>query len=276
MGRGNLRHYPVLGGYDFGVIRSGGPGLGNLLFPIGRALIGCERYGGQLVYPTLRQFKVGPYLRREPDKRTYGRVLRARTAAEWGAWLLSRTLSRVSEDKAGLHSGPAVVCYEGLRRYFHDLVGYRAMIGHWLDITASSGCFQTAPFDLAVHVRLGDFAVAAEPGGGPSYRLPIDWYSAAIAEARGLVATERRRMVLFTDGDVQSVLRELELPGIEVDTSQNALAAILRMARGRVLVASRSTFSMWGTFLGESAAVWDRRFDLETYFPRRPGLDVMI
>lgn len=271
-----LHHHAVLSRHDFGLVRIGGPGLGNLLFPIGRALVGRELLGGTFVYPTMRQFKIGPYLRRELDKRTYGRVLRGRTVAEWRAWLSARSLPSVGEDTRTVPEGPATVCYEGVRRYFHDLQGHGELMRGWLSANAYPGRAETRPFDIAIHVRLGDFAVRAAAGGNPSIRLPMDWYRSALKEARGLAGTMSPSIVLFTDGEVEAVRRELELAGIGFDVSRDALSAILRLSCARVLVASRSTFSMWGTFLGEGAAVWDGRFDLATFFPRRLGRDVTI
>ena len=38
-----MYHYPLLSSLDFGLIRGPGPGFGNLLFPIGRALEEAKR-----------------------------------------------------------------------------------------------------------------------------------------------------------------------------------------------------------------------------------------
>jgi hypothetical protein len=45
------------------------------------------------------------------------------------------------------------------------------------------------------------------------------------------------------------------------------------MSRARIIVASRSSFAMWGAWLGQAPAIWDREFDIEPFFPLRPGLD---
>lgn len=272
-----LHHLPLLSEPDLGFVRVGGPGLGNLLFPIGRALIGRERWGGTLVYPTMRQFKLGPILRREADKRIYGRVLRARRPAEWRDWFAVRHMTRVGEDAAPPDE-PAVITYTGMRNHFHDLAGHRELIAGWLAANRYGGALPAGPgHDIAVHVRLGDFAAASTASSGdPSIRLPLDWYRHALTEARGLAATASPRVLLFTDGDAGAVAAGLGHSGIEVDRSGDALTAMQHIAQARVLVGSRSTFSMWGTYLGGTAAVWDRSFDLATYFPARPGLDIFV
>jgi hypothetical protein len=274
-----LYHLPVLSAGDFGLIRLVGPGLGNLLFPIGRALIGRARLGGAFVYPTMRQLKIGPFLRGEADNRTYGRVLKGRSAFEWRQWLATRRLPQIGEDVRELPEEPAAIAYYGMRGHFHDLAGHRELIGGWLAANAyrsPGGDGTVAQYDIAIHVRLGDFAATSSTSRNPSIQLPMEWYRVALAEARGLAGAVQPRMTLFTDGDAESVKRCLEVQNIDVDSSPNALMAIQRIAGCKVLVASRSTFSMWGAFLGDTVAVWDRRFDLSTYFPPRPGFDFLV
>ena len=84
-----ILHVPILSRPDIGFIRRTGPGLDNLLFPLARALI-VSRGDGELVFPTMRQFKVGPFLRREDDLRTYGDIFRARIYVEWKNWLTAK------------------------------------------------------------------------------------------------------------------------------------------------------------------------------------------
>ena len=48
-------HLPLLSSPDVGLFRAPGPGLGNLLFPIARAVVGRETLGGRVVIPTMRQ-----------------------------------------------------------------------------------------------------------------------------------------------------------------------------------------------------------------------------
>ena len=64
--------YPNFGDKEyFNIIRVGGPGLGNLLFPYFRAYIYAIRYKGNLIDPIWPTFKLGPILRNELDNRFY-------------------------------------------------------------------------------------------------------------------------------------------------------------------------------------------------------------
>ena len=73
-----MYHYPLLSNLDIGIIRSPGPGFGNLLFPIGRALQEAKIKKEIFVRPTMFNLKVGPFLRKEKDLRLYNNELKKR------------------------------------------------------------------------------------------------------------------------------------------------------------------------------------------------------
>lgn len=268
------RHLPVLSKLDLGLVRSPGPGLGNLLFPIARALIGRERHGGVFVHPTMRQVKIGTLLRRERDPRFYGDVFRGRNAGQWREWLACRFASRTPET--AYRGGPGVVAYSGLGRYFHDLDGYREPVSRWIRGNSVLNGPVAGDYDIGIHVRLGDFGAAREGSSGHSMRQTFDWYRQAYAEARALCGVSSPRTLLFTDEDPARVARELDIPGIEFDPSGNAITAILNLSRARIVIASRSTFSTWAIYLGDAVALWDRDFDLAFQWAPRGQKDVFL
>jgi len=267
-----LFHYPKLSALDLGVVRSPGPGLGNLLFPITRALIGEKTLGGTFVHPTIRQFKVGTYLRAEKDKRTYGDVIRPRSRSEWSTWVQAIRAPKLEEDVRP-SGGRSTICYSGLRRQFHDIWQHGGLIGDWLNRNAMRAEAPPAPYDIALHVRQGDFRPASTSGGGRSIRQPPDWYRRAIEVASEMLQTRGAQIRLFTDGDVRQVASELALEGLTFDESPNALVAIKNMTQARFIVTSRSSFSMWAAFLSGSPAIWDKEMNLGEVFPPRIGLD---
>jgi hypothetical protein len=275
-GCSRLMHFPRLSALDVGFFRSPGPGLGNLLFPISRALIGAKTHGGEFIYPTMRQIKFGTFLRRERDKRTYGNVLRPRNTAEWLAWWHAPWKQQVNEDDytgSVAQGRDTTVIYEGLRRHFHDLGDHRAFISDWLKAVVVPRSGTSAPYDIAVHVRLGDFQQETNTANGRNIRQSTDWYKEAIERAQTVLGERRPRIVIFTDGNGDEVQAELGVQSAEIDTSNNALQAILRLSEARILVTSRSSFSMWGAYLGGMPAIWNRDMDLAAVFPMRDGLD---
>lgn len=266
-------HLPRLSAVDFGFIRSPGAGLGNLLFPIGRALVGQKRHGGTFVYPTMRQLKLGPLLRRERDPRIYGDVLRGRTMADWRDWAKAHLAGRLAETAFDGSQRCVAVTYSGLGRYFHDLASEKSLVAEWLASNMRQAPLR-ADYDIAIHLRLGDFIAGAADRPTYSVRQEGDWYRSALEHARRELGTRSQRIVVFTD-EPATARGELKMPFAEIDESRSAVAAILRMAQARIIVTSRSTFSMWGVFLGNALAIWDRRFDVAKSFPLRPGLDLI-
>ncbi|MGD9669401.1 MAG: hypothetical protein AB7U75_10135 [Hyphomicrobiaceae bacterium] len=265
---------PRLSGFDLGIIRSPGPGLGNLLFPIARALIGRERYGGELVYPTMRQVKFGTILRRERDLRTYGRVLRPRTARDWRLWVQWRTMTAVHEAAYMDGCENVAVIYEGLGRQFHDLAGHSQYVGQWLRATRWSDSPLAQAYDIGLHIRLGDFTPGKSNAPTHNVRQEIEWYRSALDLAKSLMSTTRPRVRLFTDGDAAELARQIGIGDLDIDTSVNALTAMLNLSQAATIITSRSSFSMWGVYLGNARAIWDRRFDIERTFPWRQGIDM--
>lgn len=270
-----LFHRPVLSRIDLGLIRSAGPGLGNLLFPIARAILGAERLGGVMVHPTLRQAKLGPILRGEPDKRLYGDVLRHRSLRDMAVWLRAGLVAQIDEgEEATAPAGDVAVRYAGMARYFHDLAGGEATVRRWIETHARQrGAVQT-DYDIAVHVRLGDFASAG--GSTANTRLTLDWYADAIDLARRTLGGAAPTIMLFTDGAAAELAPLQARFAMMPDPGRNALTSIRNISRARILIASRSTFSMWGAYLGDVPAIWDATFDHTPFLPDRGGLDLVL
>lgn len=269
-----MYHLPVLSRPDFGIVRMPGPGLGNLLFPIARALIGQQELGGSFVMPTLRQIKIGPVLRRERDKRTYGDVFRHRDWREMRRWLDAR-LARKVDEEIHLVSGRVTRCYTGLGRQFHDLAGHSAMVRRFLE-QRSQVPVSSDRYDVAIHVRLGDFTSPVANAANQNARIPLDWYRDAVALAMETLGRNHIRGVLFTDEDPQRVIEELGLAGFSPEPPGNALTSMLALGRTDFLIGSRSSFSLWGRYLGAQAAIWPAGFDLARCAPVEAGRDIFL
>jgi len=257
--------YVELSRYDLGLLRLGGPGLGNLLFPWARAVVACGRHGLVPLATTWPQVKLGPLLRRERDLRSYVGIFR-RAPAELGglrrALVLLRA-ERLGEERLGqpgVATGrPRMFVFRGMDQLFapireqHDLV--RSSL---LAITrpAHRPPPPVEPF-LAVHVRLGDFAPADEARtrkGDWSHRVDLAWYAEAITRLRRVVPSVR--VELFSDGSDAELARLLALPGVVRAVETSAMASLWRMSQAAGLVASGSSFSMWAGYLGRMPVVW--------------------
>lgn len=267
-----LYHLPVLSTPDLGLFRAPGPGLGNLLFPISRAIVAQKTQGGNLVFPTLRQIKFGTYLRSENDKRTYGEVFRPRTVSEWSTWMRVQTLRRRNEYNVDDDSS-SVITYRGLGNQFHDIANYATTIRKYLE-NVSREPIASTQYDVAIHVRRGDFAPPKSATGTQNVQIPLDWYRRAYQTAIELLGTTQFSSILFSDESPISTIAELGLPNLRPEPEGNALTSMLLMSRARILIASRSTFSLWGQFLGQNVGIWPDGFELGKYKPVDANMDI--
>lgn len=267
-------HLPILSRYDFGLFRSAGPGLGNLLFPISRALIGAQDEHGVFVSPTIRQIKLGPIVRREADKRIYSKIIKHRSVKDWKNRLKTYTLPHYPEGSPPKNIDNQVITYTGLRHYFYDLQNHGDLIRDWVFKNAVQKDSKSSKYDIAVHIRWGDFQPYKAGSSAGSMQQPLEWYRAAIAHATELRGLETPKIVIFTDIQSNSFDSFKDLGTIELDKSSNALTALMRMSCADLIIASRSTFSMWGGFLGDCDIVWDAQFDYSAYWPDRGDADI--
>lgn len=221
----------------------------------------------------MRQIKIGTYLRMERDKRTYGDILRHRKWREMAAWLRAQ-YGLSSQEQIEL-DGAKVIRYSGMLRQFHDIDCSGLLIRNELTALARKKP-DTGRFNIAMHVRLGDFAPAHNDATEQSTRIPMDWYRKAFAQALELRGSGQIRGILFSDEDPRRVIDELGLEGFVPEPPGNALYSMLLMAQADILIGSRSTFSLWGQFLGDSHAIWPREFNLSKYKPVCPIKDQFV
>ncbi len=259
--------YPLLGGMDFPGMRIGGPGLGNLLLPWARCQVAAERHGWTRIAPTWPQVKAGPILRGETDWRTYVGLFRTAPGEVAGLrkFLLLRGGRRVAESAAGdgrVPEGGRVVVFEGLEGGFGPLLGKEALVRkRLLGVVRERHLrgWRTVPRrSVALHVRLGDFVEASAEGpakGAWNTRTSMDWYVGVLRRIQEAVPADWP-VLLYSDGRDGELAPLLAMPRVARAGFGSSIADILGLARSGILVASGSTFSMWGSYLGSGATIW--------------------
>jgi len=278
----SIYHSAKLSKFDVGIVRSPGPGLGNLMFPVARAIIQSEKSGNIMVSPTWTQLKIGPFLRREKDKRLYLNEFSRRSLFEWKVWFKTLFLTTVEESRLLSdisHTDNYVVRYEGLGDYFKDIYDGRDLIKAWIDKNAQKDGEILESYNVACHVRLGDFGAEEGPDNkqGHVVRQSWVWYRQAIDEAVKLSNISNPKIYLFTDESHASVVEQLNLPyEVIQDPSKNAITAIINMSRANILVTSKSTFSQWAAFISDGRAIWNHNFNLTETFPVRVDQDIFL
>ena len=241
-----MYHYPLLSSPDFGFIRAPGPGFGNLLFPIGRALQETQRRKEVFVRPTMLNLKLGPFIRQEKDLRLYNKELKRRNYNDWVNFL------RISFSKN------KVVIYKGLGNFFHDIKKSDLLIKNWLFLNTLEKPINNMG-KIAVHIRRGDFNKQNESQF--SHQIPTQWYIDVVDR---LLSKVDREIILYSDSEVSNDWLTF---GSRVKLSQNisACSNILSMSTADILVASRSTFSLWSYFLSKQKTFFPKTLDLKKY-----------
>ena len=242
-----MYHYPLLSSPDLGFIRAPGPGLGNLLFPITRALQAAKIKEEIFVPPTMFNLKIGPLIRQEKNLRLYNKEFKKRGFREW----LNFVRVNIYKNKVTFHSGE--------RNLFHDIKESRLLINNWLISNSIEKPINNSG-KIAVHIRRGDFNKSNN--SDLSSQIPTQWYLDTVDRLLSKIDTE---VILFSDTKVSD---DWLIFGSRVKLSQNlsACSNILSMSTADVLVASRSTFSLWSYFLSNQ----------NTYLPKGLNLSKII
>lgn len=102
---------------------------------------------------------------------------------------------------------------------------------------------------IAIHVRMGDYSA--------NWRIPIEWFKSIIENA--LKLNPQQKFLIFSDGTDEELAMLTALPNTERVFYGNAYADMIAISRCKMLIASDSTFSCWGAFLGRVPTLFYRR-----------------
>ena len=257
--------YPKLSEHDLGIVRLGGAGLGNILFTYARAAVYARNHNCRLIWPTWPSIKLGTYLRRERDKRFYGDLFVNRTGCIAGIkklWLLARCPRIPEREKESLSlQEETILQFEGFENCFEEILYDYQWVYENLKKNLASKYRAVLDYDfsdsIGVHIRLGDFArVSAEEvrAGRHDSSLPMEWYVSVICQIREY-ARRDIRVLVFSDGTDEELAPVLELPNTRRLTFGSSIADMIGLAGPPLLVASGSSFSMWGRYLGRHSCI---------------------
>ncbi len=233
--------YPkLMASRDCLLFRIGGSGLANCLFVYARAISYAHRTGAKLIAPTWEKFSIGPYIRREKDKRGYVGLFSSQSEVDGLRKIFAVLLGHPHVEK-------------GLQHYFRDLLDDQAyisnyIIGHIRPSVKEKVDSYDFSHCVAVHIRLGDYP--------QSHRTPLEWYrEKMLAKSR----EGKCRFLLFSDGTDDELKVLTSLPNVERAFFGNAIADIYAISKCGYLIGSDSTFSGWGAFLGQVPCVFYRK-----------------
>lgn len=238
---------------DLGFIRLRGSGLANCMFVASRAYILAKELGCELLSPTWLNFSLGPYLRKEKDKRHYNGLFKSN-----GITGLKKIWYQVYFPKVGkeIANTKSLLIVDGLGNYFEDLLEQHQLVKNYIwEITNETIKNSVANFcftnKIGIHVRLGDFKTL-------NINTQLEWYQQIISELT-LVEGNKYEFVLFSDGSDQELKELLKLPNVSRLFTGSALGDILALSKCKAIIGSDSTFSGWGAFLGQIPVVFPKR-----------------
>lgn len=235
--------YPCLSSQDWGWFRLSGAGLANTMFVAARAYINAKEQGLEMLSPTWRKWSIGPWLRRERDKRVYSCLFYNKGISGFRKlWILKFQKTKLLTYQGnGVHFVDLEPQHELVYEYFREITRPEA-IAQVPNVEELKNC-------IAVHVRMGDYSA--------NWRIPIEWFKGIIENAQKL--NSKSRFLIFSDGTDEELAMLTALPNTERVFYGNAYADMVAISRCKMLVASDSTFSCWGAFLGRVPTLFYRR-----------------
>jgi len=276
--------YPRLSQTDLLWVRIGGNGLGNLLFTWARCLAASERHGWRMIWPTWQSFKpknwrVNPY-----DHRTYSDLFQPNERYITG-WRKLGCLARYrwipeSETRDLEVPGGSVVEFRGMKDFFAPFRDDHALVYGELKRIArkqhTNAFSEPDPAPIGIHVRRGDFIQRdnyEDRVASHNSLLPLEWYIDALGAVREKAGSAVPAFV-FSDGTDQELEALLSIPGVRRVDYGSGLGDMFGLSRCRLLIASGSTFSMWGSYLGQVPTIWHPKKLLQHLLIEHPEYEI--
>lgn len=255
--------YPKFSTYELPGVRLAGPGLGNLLFIYARAIVFARKTNRKMIFPTWKSFRIGPWIRREKDKRLYNNLFENNTGDVDGLkkYFLLLTARKKLYSATGENKEQMILfTYQHMKMDFEDLKSFHAelyetIVGNLMPQNRVS--VWQAENVVSVHVRLGDFVSENKELlnlGKNNIRTSIKWYVEIIKKIQDC-AGQNIRFDVFSDGTDEELKEILKLPNTRRVFYGSSIADVIAMSQCKMIIASGSSFSLWARFLGQTSCV---------------------
>lgn len=237
MGKYIYPKFPAL--YTTPFFRIAGNGLANCLFVYAKAIVLAHRYNAKIIAPTWFNLTIGPYIRKQKDKRHYLGLFNHKQESSW----LNLVFNKTTRDEAEFCTNGGVLIVEGIYDFFKPLLGYGGIVNEYIlnhisDRLLDSVYNHDFSNSVAVHIRLGDFP--------ESRRVPMSWYVEKIKEYG-----KNRNILIFSDGTDKELEQILSLENTRRVYFGGAIQDIIAISRCQYVIGSDSSFSAWGAYLGQ-------------------------
>ncbi|MER8509597.1 hypothetical protein NKH91_13120 [Mesorhizobium sp. M0894] len=239
-------------------------GLGHSMLAWARCEIWCRNNNARMLGPRWLRPRIGPYLRRERDRREYFKLFTndGYVGEPWRTVLLAtaRKIPADAAEPAEYTGRNTVVVFKNtgtsnFESHFHEVRGHgRVLYEAFRRITRKKYLphAPVTPF-VAVHVRLGDFTrfdQSRVKAGTHNNRLPIEWYCDSLTALREGLGTNIPARV-FSDGSDSELLRLLGLPDVRRADDAESVTHMLEMAQASAIIGAGSNFNLWAAFFSQ-------------------------
>jgi hypothetical protein len=102
---------------------------------------------------------------------------------------------------------------------------------------------------------MGDFPVKSDVEKQHYFRIPLEWYLGIISELRSALGTNFP-VVVFSDGTDKEIAEVLELDNVIRSPFSESISDLLAIAKSTVIITSRSSYSLFGAYLGQVPSIW--------------------
>lgn len=260
----------------YGYPEMGRFGLAHSLLAWARCVIWCEQTGATMLAPRWFRIRIGPYIRKERDKREYFKLFNQTNmiGEPYRSWLLltankyraidgyfteidlKNTWQFSNKNKSHL------VIFNNANannevKHFHEVYGHSKLLKSKLTEITKPKYLPKVNIknSIAIHIRLGDFS-QQQTGNtiGNNTRLPIEWYINVLSRIREQT-NKQIPAIIYSDGSDSEISSILNLPSVTRASKNESITDILSISDSLLLIASGSGFSRWAAFLGQKPII---------------------
>lgn len=239
-------------------------GLANQLFLIASAELYANKYDLKVHYMNKWQIKLGPYLRREKNKRNYFGFFKFQKIEPVNSLLShTRLINKIIVMDPKLEEVPKIsstIIFKTLphySNYFGEYIPYRELVKklifNQLSTKIQKQINELPEIDVAVHVRLGDYQMlkdGADFNKAGTTRTPMDYFINEIEKIQKYFP--EFIFHVFSDGYAEELAPLTKINNVICFDTINDIIDLYQMSKSKILITSSgSTYSYWAGFLGE-------------------------
>jgi hypothetical protein len=240
-------------------------GLGHRLLAWARCVIWCKENSALMIAPNWYHIPIGPWIRRETDKRWYFLLFNNTNYISGFRRLFLLFTARLTENEAFLYSTnnqerTCIVVFRNAiggdaNKFFSGFIEHHQFLKHELEkITKPQYLPKLIAIPhIAIHVRLGDFAntpLEKLHQGVHNARLPIEWYVSMLEGLRERLEYEVPALI-YSDGTDSDLQQLLSLKNVCRADGSKAITHLLAMSQAKILIGTGSGMTLWGALLGQ-------------------------